>query len=163
MGYGGFTIESVARRAGVAKTTVYRHWPQKRSLLADVLHSLNRQPVASPEGRSARVRVEQLVSHLAEAVGFGPLSGCMPALVEAAERDGDVRRLYDEYSAQRRSALVEAVSDGIATGEVAGHLDPELCALALAGPIFYCRLVTGRPFPIERVPALVSTVLGPSA
>lgn len=161
-GYGGFTIESVAGRAGVAKTTIYRHWPHKRALVADVLHSLNRQPPAAPGSpATARARVEQLLRHLAEAVTTGPLAATVAALVEAAERDAEVRRLYDEYSTSRRSALVEAIAGGVAGGELPDHLDPELAALALAGAIFYSRLVTSRPFSANDIPGLVATVLGP--
>ncbi len=162
-GYGGFTIESVAKRAGVAKTTIYRHWPHRHALVADVMHTLNLQPVGSSGGAgSARARIEQLLRHLAEAISTGPLAAVVPALVEAAERDPEVRRLYDAYSATRRSALVEALATGVAVGELPRHLDPELGALALAGPLFYCRLVTRRPFPADAVPALMATVLGPA-
>src|SRR5437879_1266577 len=36
-GYAGLTIDSIARRAGVHKTTVYRRWPDRESLVADVV------------------------------------------------------------------------------------------------------------------------------
>lgn len=32
-GYGGFTMESIASRPGVAKTTIYRRWPDTVSLI----------------------------------------------------------------------------------------------------------------------------------
>ena len=47
-GYGAFTIESVAARAGVAKSTIYRHWPDKITLIADAFETFKR----SDEGRT---------------------------------------------------------------------------------------------------------------
>ncbi|MBV8520143.1 MAG: helix-turn-helix transcriptional regulator [Acidobacteria bacterium] len=35
--YGAITLDEIARRAGVAKTTIYRRWPSKAALVADVL------------------------------------------------------------------------------------------------------------------------------
>src|SRR5450759_3563268 len=34
-GVGGFTVDEVARRSGVAKTTIYRHWPSREALVID--------------------------------------------------------------------------------------------------------------------------------
>ena len=36
-GYAGATVDAVAARAGVAKTTVYRRWPSKEALAVDAL------------------------------------------------------------------------------------------------------------------------------
>src|SRR5438445_13559594 len=38
-GYGGLSIEAVAQRSGVAKTTVYRRWPTRDELVDDALDS----------------------------------------------------------------------------------------------------------------------------
>jgi TetR/AcrR family transcriptional regulator, regulator of autoinduction and epiphytic fitness len=161
VGYGAFTIDSVANRAGVARSTIYRHWADKLSLIADAFETLNRQPQPSdtPEGETPRQRIHRLLRHLAE-VFQRSLFDCVPALIEGAERDTDVRAFHHRYSDQRRHALVTAIRDGVARGEIANHVDPDLAATALAGAIMYRRLMTGRRLDPARVPDLVVTVLG---
>jgi len=36
VGYGAFTVESVAARAGIAKSTFYRHWPDGLAVISDL-------------------------------------------------------------------------------------------------------------------------------
>jgi AcrR family transcriptional regulator len=167
VGYGAFTIESVAARAGVGKSTIYRHWPgtprtpAKLALIADAFQSLNVQPAPPEEGGTPRERIARLLRHLAEGVTDSPFAACVPALIDAAERDADVRRFHHAYNAHRRQRLIDAIAEGIEAGDIPARLDPELAALALIGPIFYRRLMTGEPFETERVAALIDTVLGP--
>lgn len=164
VGYGAFTIESVAHRSRVAKSTIYRHWPGKLALIADALETLNVQPAPSTDAETStdpRHRVEQLVQHLAAAFVDSTLSACTPALIEAAEHHPDVRTFLHRYSRQRRQALVDAIAAGIAAGDLPDSLDPETAALALAGAIVYCRVMTGQPFDPARCPILIDTVLGP--
>lgn len=163
-GYGGLTIESVASRAGVGKSTIYRHWDGKLSLIEDALEVLNVQPapeIGSVGSGSVRRQIEQILVHLAEALADSTLSSCIPALVEAAEREPTVRKFLHEYSDRRRRTLTDLVRRGIAAGEVAEDVDPELASRALAGAIFYSRLVVGDPFDPDRVPMLVRSVLRP--
>ncbi len=160
-GWGGFGIESVARRAGVAKSTVYRHWRGKLDLVADALEELVVQPPARPEAPlPARARIEELMGHLVGGMRDSTLSRCLPALIEAAEHDPGVRRLHHGFNERRRQAVVDAVRQGVEEGELAPTLDPRHAALALAGAVIYARVMTDSPLTEEDVPALVATVLG---
>jgi TetR/AcrR family transcriptional regulator, regulator of autoinduction and epiphytic fitness len=162
VGYGAFAIESVAARAGVGKSTIYRHWPYKLALIADAFETFHVEMVPSVETGSVRERVTRLVRHVAEIVVDSTFSICIPALIEGAERDPRVRAFHHRYSTARRQSLIDIIAEGLATGELPAHLDPELATLALLGPIFYRRLMTSEPFDPARASALVDTVFGPA-
>src|ERR1700683_2837051 len=40
-GYSGFSVEGVVERTGIAKTTLYRHWPTRDDLLAAAISRLD--------------------------------------------------------------------------------------------------------------------------
>lgn len=162
VGYGTFRIESVAARAGVGKSTIYRHWPDKLALIADAFETSHLQMVPSTETGSPRERVRSLVRHVAEIFVDSTFSTCIPALIEGAQHDARLRRFHHQYSAERRQVLVDVITEGVAAGELPAHLDPTLAALALLGPVIYCRLMSNEPFNPERTSDLVDIVLGPS-
>jgi TetR/AcrR family transcriptional regulator, regulator of autoinduction and epiphytic fitness len=162
VGYGAFTIESVAARARVAKSTIYRHWSDKLALIADAFETFHEQMVPKIEDTPSRERVERLVRHVAEIVVDSTFSRCIPALIEGAERDPRVREFHHRYSAERRQALIDVIAEGVASGDFPNHVDPELATLALLGSIFYRRLMSGEPFDPQRAGELVAAVLGAS-
>lgn len=158
-GYGGFTMESVARRARVGKSTIYRHWTNRLALLADALETLNEQPPPQPGSGTARQRVEQLLRHLVEALADPVLSATNSALIEAAEHEPAVREFYRDYSARRRQSLIDTIAEGIAAGDFPPGVNPDLASLALVGPIFYSRLVVGHTLASTQIPELIDHVL----
>ena len=162
-GYGGVTIESVAARAGVGKSTIYRHWPDKLALIADAFETFHEQMVPDLGDLPAREAVELLLRHVAEVVVDSTFSRCIPALIEGAERDPRVREFHHRYSAERRQALIDLIARGIDEGEFRTEVDPELATVALLGAIFYRRLMTGEPLPAHRAGELVELVLGRDA
>jgi TetR/AcrR family transcriptional regulator of autoinduction and epiphytic fitness len=159
VGYGGLTIESVAARAGVAKSTIYRHWRDKIALIADAFENAHMEMVPSIESGSARERIERLVRHVAELVLDSTFSRAIPALIEGAARDPRLRDFHHAYSSARRESLVRLVEEGTASGEFAGGTDPELATTALLGAVFYCRLMSAQPFEPKQTSALVHAVL----
>lgn len=161
-GFAGFTMEGVADATGVSKSTIYRHWPTKLSLLRDALDELNRQPDVEPADGPACAKIERLLKHLAAALSDSVIGACIPALVEAAQHHREVAEFLHEYSNRRRSTLTAVLRRGIQDGEIPAYLDPELAALALSGPIFYRRLMTADPLAADDIPRLVQQVLGPA-
>jgi TetR/AcrR family transcriptional regulator of autoinduction and epiphytic fitness len=160
-GFAGFTMEAVAEHSGISKSTLYRHWPDRIALLSDALETLNRQPRPSESLRpnEVRERVIELITHLTSVFIQSRVASVIPALIEAAEHHPQVARFLHSYSAARRQTLVALLQAGIDSGELAADLDPELAALALSGPIFYCRLMSPTPFPQHKVKELVDLVL----
>jgi TetR/AcrR family transcriptional regulator of autoinduction and epiphytic fitness len=161
-GYSGFRMEAVAARAGVGRSTVYRHWPNKAALIADALETLNTQPDPARdlvEG-NARQRVELIVNHLADVLGDSPLSACVPALVHAAETEPAVRDFHHTYSARRRQRLTDTIAAGVVAGELPARIDPDAASVALAGAMFYRRLMTADAPDADFIARLVDTVLG---
>jgi len=160
-GYGAFTIESVAARAGVAKSTIYRHWPDRIKLIIDALSSFHEQMVPGLHDATAREQVQRLVRHVARVLLDSTFAGCISALIEGAQRDPRLREFLHHYSAHRRQELVDVIAGGVRTGELPAGLDPELAAASLLGPIFYRRLMSAEPFDPDRADDLAAIVLGP--
>jgi TetR/AcrR family transcriptional regulator, regulator of autoinduction and epiphytic fitness len=159
VGYGRVTIESIAARAGVGKSTIYRHWPDKLALIADAFESFHEQMVPDLGDLPARDAVALLLRHVAEVVVDSPFSRCIPALIEGAERDPRVREFHHRYGAERRQAIIDLIVRGIERGEIRSDTDPELATTTLLGAVFYRRLMTDRPLEPARTAELVELVL----
>ncbi|MGI8713223.1 MAG: TetR/AcrR family transcriptional regulator [Solirubrobacteraceae bacterium] len=160
-GYGGVTMEGVAGRAGVAKSTIYRHWSDKLSLIADAFETFHERLVPDLGAAPVRDSVVMLLGHVADVVADSLFSRCIPAMIEGAERDPRVRESFHRYCADRRRALVDLIARGVREGELAPAVDPGQATIALLGVIFYRRLMTGRPFAAAEAPGLVRSILGP--
>jgi TetR/AcrR family transcriptional regulator of autoinduction and epiphytic fitness len=158
VGYGAMSIESIAARAGVGKATVYRHWRGKLDLLESALHTV-KQDIEIPAEGSVRERITAFLHALASFLANSELSACMPALVSASQYDESVREFQTRFNRSRRQQLVDLVAQGIASGELDGHLDPVFAAEMLASPLFYRRLLSSEPYPPDDVERIVDVVL----
>jgi len=159
-GYGAFAIERVAARSGVAKSTIYRHWPGKLPLVADAFGAFHRQQAPDISSGTPRERLARIVRHVAETVAGPPFSACIPALIEAAERDPQLRAFHLRFQAEARRPLVAVIGEVLA--EANSTADADQLASALLGAIFYARLMTAAPFDPARADDLISAVLGAS-
>jgi len=163
------TIESVAKRAGVGKATIYRQWRGKADLVESVLVMIKQDIVVRVDG-TVRERVTSLLQGLASYLADSRASLCMPAMVSAAHYDDAVGEFQFRFASERRKVLVDLLAEGVASGELDSDsdsdsdsdIDVELTAEILAGPLFYRRLMTDRPFPVDDVGQLVRAVLGPA-
>jgi TetR/AcrR family transcriptional regulator, regulator of autoinduction and epiphytic fitness len=162
-GYGAFRIESVAARAGVGKATIYRHWPDKLALIAGAFQTLHEAFAPELASGSPRERLERILRHVAEVLTGSTFSACIPALIDAAERDRRLRGFHHRFQAQARRPLVAVIAEGVAGGDFPAGADPELAAAALLGALFFRRLMTPAPLAPGQAGALIATVLGAPA
>jgi AcrR family transcriptional regulator len=157
-GIAGATIEAISARSGVAKTTVYRQWPNQAALVLDAFRSVTPDPPL-PDTGTLRGDLLVLVAGLAEALGRGRSAVLMAALIDAAQRDPDFARLHAEESLRRRQAVLAVLGRGVERGELAADSDPESLVDRLAGPVFHRRFITGLPLDRDFGERLVDAVL----
>ena len=156
-GIAGTTIEAVAERSGVAKTTIYRQWESQPALVLDAFASVLRPP-ADPDTGTLRGDLVELHTGFATALTTGPATGLMFALIDAAERDPAFARLHRQEAAGRHALILEVITRGIRRGELPAGTDPAEVLDLMAGPIFHRRAVSGgelSPGFAERVVDLV--------
>ncbi|HEX3622189.1 MAG TPA: TetR/AcrR family transcriptional regulator [Acidimicrobiales bacterium] len=160
VGYGGLTVEAVAAHAGVGKSTVYRHWCGKLELVEDAIRNL-KAAVAWPTAGTVRERVVIVLGQMAESMAESTWSNCLPAIIEAAERDPEVMTIHRRLTTERRQLLVDLLTEGVANGEVPHGADLYVLADCLLGPILLRRLLLHEPFDTSAVDDLVAQLLGP--
>lgn len=160
-GYGAFTVDAVASQSGVARSTIYRHWPDKMDLIKDAMTSLNVQieEDGKLEDSTPTKRVEALLNDLTKLMANSIFSDCLLAIIEASEHDRDVAVFFQEFNLTCRGSIVRAIEHGISLGHFSKELDSEIASLALAGPIIYQRLMSKKRFSEAQIRTLIKTVL----
>jgi AcrR family transcriptional regulator len=157
-GMPGFTVESVARRAGASKATVYRHWPTPSALLVDAMDAEFR-PLPEVDTGDLRADLVRLLTAFASSFTDSPFPKLMAAFTDAAERDPALGEMHAELTRRRREPLVRLLDSAAGRGELVGDLDVELVVDLLAAPFFYRRLVAHRAMPADLPGAVVDHVL----
>ncbi len=158
-GYDGLSFESVAARAGVNKTTIYRRWPTKALLVAAAAAERSEQRVPVPDTGSL---AGDLVS-LAQAVAANLTSelGAQMArtVVSAAGSSTEVAAMNATFWAQRFALTDAIVERAVVRGELPPGTDGRLVIETLIGPLYVRLLLTGEPFDAAyaaRVAAIVA-------
>ncbi|MFF2621388.1 TetR/AcrR family transcriptional regulator [Oerskovia jenensis] len=157
-GVAGTTIEAVAERSGVAKTTIYRQWDDQPALVRDAFASTLETPPA-PDTGTLRGDLLALVDGLARALSFGPAASIMSGLIDAAQREPAFAELHATEAALRHRVVLEVIERAVRRGELAEETDPALALDLIAGPVFHRRWVTGRPVDREMTTRVVDATL----
>ncbi|WP_311836328.1 TetR/AcrR family transcriptional regulator [Cellulomonas fimi] len=140
-GIAATTIEAVAERSGVAKTTIYRQWDAQPALVLDAIASTLREP-ADPDTGTLRQDLVVLLAGLAAALHRSPAAALMPALIEAAERDPAFAALHRHEATHRHRVVRDVITRGIDRRELPQDTDPDEVLDLLTGPVFYRRWVS---------------------
>ncbi|MBW4024503.1 MAG: TetR/AcrR family transcriptional regulator [Proteobacteria bacterium] len=137
-GLSGVSVDEVARRSGVAKTTIYRHWPSRTALLFDAVMQFAPR-LQTPNTGSLRGDLTSLALGLAQRLQTGRWSSAMPSIVDAAERDTEVAEFQSRTHAGMMSGFGAIAARAQARGELDQKLDVSELTAAIAGPLFYRR------------------------
>ncbi len=157
-GSAGCTMEAIACGAGVAKTTVYRHWDSLESLLVDAIERAIERP-ATPNSGDLRADLLELLRRLQGTLWSSPAGAALPALLDLADAEPDLAQPYREFVAERRLPMRTVLELAQGRGELAADLDLELTVDRLSAPLFYRRLVRREEMGDDELTAHVDATL----
>ena len=153
-----FTIEGVAARSGVARTTIYRWWPSKGALAMEGFLAATAPEIATPPARSAVADLKAHLSHCAMLLRGAP-GRIMAGIVAEGQSDPETLAAFIEhYLAPRRREARAILQRGIDGGEFRADLDIAVVQSALYAPL-HLRHLLGEEVDEAWVALLAETVL----
>lgn len=161
-GYDGLRVDDVASDAAVAKTTLYRRWPSKAGLVADVMRQLYIDRVHVEDHENLRDDLVALVTESYELLFEGP-ARIFEELVRESAGNRELAEVVRSTTDARRRAFHQAMNRAVARGELDPSLDHELVIDLLVGPLWTRLLVSDSPMRRSDVETIVDTVLSGAA
>lgn len=158
-GYRALTMERLAARAGVGKTTVYRRWKSMAELVADLLDAANSAwPI--PTAKSDSIAQDLRTLYRNWVVGISGGGKIIPMLIAEAVQNPDLASLlHERFILPRRQIAIAMVERAKERGEVSKSADSQSAIDMLMGRMWYRQLVTGEPISIEDENKVLSILL----
>lgn len=130
------TVDAVSERSGVAKSTLYRHYPSRTELMVAVLQ--HNMPELEPVDPAADFEdaLRSLVRGAAATMADPDWARILPALMALKNTVADVEMLTEADRDKRLASLREVLALGVAEGLVAEDTDPDRTLHLLFGPLF---------------------------
>ncbi len=160
-GYASASVQAVARRAGVATGSVYRHFPSKAELFAEVFRTASQREldvvsaVASAGQAPATERMAAGIEAFARRALAGPVLA-YALIAEPVDPVVEAERLV--FRRGYRDVFAALLDEGVATGEIA-PVDTRTVAAALVGALGEALVGPLSPASPGRQEALVATLV----
>ncbi|TML03938.1 MAG: TetR/AcrR family transcriptional regulator [Actinobacteria bacterium] len=153
-GVAATTVEGVARRAGVNKTTLYRRWGSKEELILDALLELGERRVPIPDTGSLHDDLLTVAREIVASLSTPEADAVVRAAAAEPGQDSKLVIATRQFWAVRFSLLATIVARAIERGELPEGTDPKPLIEGLLGGIYLRVLVTREPLDDEALVGL---------
>jgi AcrR family transcriptional regulator len=160
-GVRSLTVEAVAARSGVAKTTIYRRWRDKWQLALDAVMIDMLPTFADPvDVGDTRKELLTFINSVVKVLTTQPYGSAMQGLVSEIATEPELARVYREQVVEpRRHQLEPVIERGVARGDLRPDTDVRLVHELMVGPLFYRVLFSGGPLDRKLSTSVVDAVL----
>lgn len=158
-GYGSFSIEAVAARAGVGRPTIYRRWPSRLELAVEAVVRLA-PPLKVVDTGDPLADFRHLVAALLHDMTSSATGRAIIALASDLQAHAELaRRLDERHLEPRRAVMADLLRRAAEAGQLRPDLDPGMMIDLVMGAAMYRWLVTGRPVSREAAMHIADTVV----
>jgi AcrR family transcriptional regulator len=159
-GYTGLAMEKVAAASGVAKTTLYRHWPTKAALCMDLYLDEAARELHDPDTGDVAQDLRYVVNTVVRLQTRTVAGPALIGLIAEAQIDPSTREAFLAEFAQRRRAITRAILHrAIERRQVRADVDVDLVIDLLGGATTFRLLQGHAPLNARFAEALVALVL----
>ena len=130
------TALRVSEETGIARTTIYRHWPDREDLLRDTLAAEEPELPLPPTG-DTRSDLIAILTHMGEQLGRRRGARMMAVAVDRSGLRGEAGGPHRDMVRRRMDPLRKVIAAGIDGGDLPGGLDMDSAVASLAGPPFF--------------------------
>ncbi|HEY7144609.1 MAG TPA: TetR/AcrR family transcriptional regulator [Streptosporangiaceae bacterium] len=141
--YDDISIESIAARAGVHKTTIYRRWRTKAELVSQAVTDAARSLIPVPDTGSVEADLRGLSRSVMATLSSPEGNATTRSLLAGATASAQIRQLMQQFWTARLTATAAIVERAVGRGELPAGTDPAPVLQAMAAPLYYRLLVTG--------------------
>ncbi|MBV9640997.1 MAG: TetR/AcrR family transcriptional regulator [Mycobacteriaceae bacterium] len=139
------TVDAIARRAAVSRTTIYKWWPSPAAIVLEGLLDSVRDSITYPPGSSTKQALDHHLRALNSILTDTPAGPLLFNVVAAARSEPEIARaLREQWLRPRRTALAATLRQAAAAGEISDNTDIDVVVDALVSPPYY-RLLFGLP------------------
>jgi len=147
-GVEGLTLDEVASRSGVAKSTLYRHFGTKEALVATAARRcVIEHP--TPDTGDLAADLDFLFDRYQESEEALRFPDLLPMLIDAAIRDPEMHAVVHEVLEERRRPMRTVLQLAQLRGEIGRDLDLDAAIAIIVGPLSYRRLVERKEVSVE--------------
>lgn len=143
--YADISVDTIAARAGVHKTTVYRRWGTKAELVAQALAGAAAAAIEVPDTGNFESDLRALSRSVGAVLADPGGAAITRALLAGAAESAEIGALMDRFWATRLAAISAIVDRAVQRGEISSGTDAAGIMNAVAAPLYYRLLVTREP------------------
>lgn len=137
VGYGGLSLERVAKRAGVGKAALYRRWSSKPAMASDLLTRFGLQITETGDMGSLEADIEAILFAIRRVLRHRIIRRILADLHAHMEREPALAEAVRPFQQARRNRAHEIVERAIARGELDAGVDREAIADVVAAPLYW--------------------------
>ena len=155
--YEEITLDSIAKEAGTAKTSLYRRWASKGLLALSAIEAIANERVApSAAPRSLRDELNAIIEEIRWLLS-GPLAATIVSLLAESQHDSTLAERLDAML-RHEQRIASAIDEAQARGDEVEDLSAAGIADQIAGVLFTHHLIARRATPLPG--DLASCILG---
>jgi len=160
-GAGGFSVDEVARRSGVAKTTIYRHWPSREALVIDACSQITSEQEI-PDTGSLSGDLVAILTFIADQLQTANWAPVLPSIVDLAEREPRFADVHSRIQHGHAAPLREVLQRAIDADQLSAEADLPTIVAGLLGPLFYRRWFSREAIDVQFITTIVDRALSSS-